>query len=82
MALTYFPEDTGDLELKTQRDIRCESCGQRRTIDGYDQPTVASCIAEDCRTFYVIPAYPFTNSEIEHVDSEMEAKNRLEELQE
>lgn len=80
MALTTFPEDTSNLNRKTSRDIRC-SCGQRRTIDGYDEPTVASCIAEGCRTFFIIPAYPFTNEDIDSIVGKDAAKEALEELQ-
>ena len=77
MALTYYPENTDDLRLKTQRDVRCESCGTRRTIDGYDSSTVATCIAEDCETYMVIPSYPFQNSEIYYTDSEQDALDSL-----
>lgn len=75
MALTYVPEDTSDLNLKTQRDVTCEKCGMRRTVDGYDEPTIASCIAEGCETYLVIPAYPFVNGEIVFTDTEETARN-------
>lgn len=78
MALTAFPEDTSDLNRKTSRDVRC-SCGQRRTIDGYDEPTAAACIAEDCDVFFIIPAYPFTNDDIELVTGRDAAKTAMDE---
>lgn len=79
MAETTIPKDTSELNRKTSRDVRCERCGQRRTIDGYDEPTVAACIA-DCSNFFVIPAYPFTNDEIEHVDGFEQAKSILDSI--
>lgn len=67
--MTYIPENLDELQRKTQRNIKCENCGQRRTIDGYDEPTIATCVAEHCQTFFVIPSYPFTNEEIQHFDT-------------
>jgi len=80
MALTTLPENTDSLSLKSQRDIRCSECGTRRTIDMYDEPTVASCIGENCGCFFVIPKYPSQNSAIEAVESRGHAKRMYKEL--
>jgi len=80
MALTTFPKSTDTLSLKSQRDIRCSECGTRRTVDMYDEPTVASCIGENCGCFFVIPEYPSQNSAIEEVESREHAKTIYEEL--
>lgn len=80
MALTYKPEDTSDLDLKTQRDVRCEECNTRRTIDGYNEPSVATCINGDCGAYFVIPQYPFKNSEIEFYTEESEAMKAYEDF--
>lgn len=80
MALTTLPENTGTLSLKSQRDIRCSECGTRRTIDMYDEPTVASCISENCGCFFVIPAYPSQNNTIKTTESIGRAKELYENL--
>jgi len=46
----------------------------------YDEPTVASCIGENCGCFFVIPEYPSQNSAIEEVESREHAKTIYEEL--
>lgn len=80
MALTYKPEDTSELDLKTQRDVRCGECNTRRTIDGYNESTIATCINGDCGAYFVIPAYPFQNDDITFTKSESEAVEEYEEL--
>lgn len=80
MALTTFPKNTDALSLKSQRNIRCSECRTQRTIDMYDEPTVASCIGENCGCFFVIPAYPSQNSAIETVESRKHAKKRYKEF--
>lgn len=80
MALTYIPEDTDDLDLKTQRDVRCGECGTRRTVDGYNEPTVATCIDGDCGAYFVIPAYPFQNEDITFTKTEQEARDEYEQM--
>lgn len=82
MAETSIPEDTSELQRKTSRDVRCEYCGQRRTVDGYDKPTVAACISGDCFGYFVIPEYPFENKDIKNVMGLETAKEKLNELRE
>lgn len=80
MALTYKPEDTSDLNLKSQRDVHCGMCNTRRTVDLYDEPSVAGCINEGCGSYFVIPAYPTQNSDIIFFKSEDEAMNKYKSL--
>jgi len=80
MALTTLPKNTDALSLKSQRDIRCSECGTRRTIDMYDDPTIASCISEECEYFFIIPSYPSQNDAIEMVESIGQAKEMYKSL--
>lgn len=77
MAETSIPADTSDLQRKTSRDVRCKYCGQRRTIDGYDEPTAAACIDGDCFGYFVIPEYPFENDDVESVMGLETAEEKL-----
>lgn len=79
MALTFLPEDTSDLSIVRRMDYRC-SCGQRRSIDVYDEPTVATCIASDCQKFFVIPEHAILKH-VEEYETEDAARNRYNELQ-
>lgn len=78
MALTLLPEDTSDLNAVRRMDYRF-SCGHRRSIDVYDEPTVATCIAHDCEKFLVIPENAIRD-DIEEYDTEDAARNRYDEL--
>lgn len=78
MALTYLPEDTTELQKVRSMDYRC-SCGQRRTVDAYTEPSVVGCIAENCTRFFVLPPRARQNT-IEEYQSKDAALNQYNEI--